>query len=85
MRTTSCFPFLLLIFSLRTAEIQAHSNDEAQRKEPATASDQPQTHTQDIDTVLREMSAQLAEQKVEIKRLQTENQGTVACKAGEGE
>ncbi|XP_030266617.1 complement C1q tumor necrosis factor-related protein 3-like isoform X2 [Sparus aurata] len=45
----------------------------AERREPTNAADQQQRCTQDIHAVLREMSASLAEQRVEMRLLQREN------------
>ena len=84
-----CFPLLLLICSLCTAQLQTESDNqiiplgdqtEAERREPTNAADQQQRFTEDIHAVLREMSASLAEQRVEISHLQRENEGTVVCK-----
>lgn len=81
---TTCFPLLLLICSLSTAQLQTESDNEIiphgkqtepLRREPTNAPDHQQTCTQDINAVLREMSASLAEQKVEMKHLQRENEG----------
>lgn len=89
-----CFPLLLLICSLCTAELQTESDNEIiplgkqaepQRREPTNASNHQQTYTgQDIHSVLREMSALLAEQRVEIRQLQRENEGTVVCEVVRG-
>ncbi|XP_059206290.1 complement C1q-like protein 2 [Centropristis striata] len=64
MEMTMCFPLLLLICSLSTAQLQSDNE----------GSDQRQTCTQDIHAVLREISASLAEQKVEMRHLQRENE-----------
>lgn len=86
MEMKMCFPLLLLICSLCTAELQTESDNEIislgkqaepQSRETTNASGPRQTCTPDIQAVLREMSASLAEQKVEIRHLQRENQGTV--------
>ncbi|XP_030277886.1 uncharacterized protein LOC115584539 isoform X4 [Sparus aurata] len=83
MEMTMCFPLLLLICSLCTAKLQTESDNhiiplgdqtEAERREPTNAADQQQRCTQDIHAVLREMSASLAEQRVEIRHLQRENE-----------
>ena len=87
---TLCFPLLLLICSLSTAQHQTESDNEiiphgkqaeSQGREPRNVSDHQQTGTQDIHAVLREMSALLAEQRVEMRHLQRENEGTVVCQA----
>lgn len=81
-----CFPLLLLICFLCTAELQTESDNviiplgkqaEPQKIEPTNASNHQQTCAQDIHAVLREMSAFLAGQKVEIRHLQKENEGTL--------
>ncbi|TDH10663.1 hypothetical protein EPR50_G00078280 [Perca flavescens] len=83
MEMTMCFPLLLLICSLSTAQLQTESDNEiiphgnqagSQGREPTNASDHQQTCTQDIHAVLREMSALLAEQRVEMRHLQRENE-----------
>ncbi|XP_030266610.1 uncharacterized protein LOC115577865 isoform X4 [Sparus aurata] len=83
MEMTMCFPLLLLICSLCTAQLQTESDNqiiplgdqtEAERREPTNAADQQQRCTQDIHAVLREMSASLAEQRLEIRILQRENE-----------
>ncbi len=83
------FAVFLLICCLCTAEPQTESDNEIiphgetnepQRREPTNASDHQQIYTQDIHAVLREMSALLAEQRVEMKHLQRENEGTVVYK-----
>lgn len=88
METTRFFPLLLLICSLSTAQLQTESDKEMiphgqqtkpQRRDPTSATDHHQTLTQDIHAVLREMSASLAEQRVELRHLQRENEGTVVC------
>uniref|UniRef100_A0A671X7C3 C1q domain-containing protein n=1 Tax=Sparus aurata TaxID=8175 RepID=A0A671X7C3_SPAAU len=87
MEMTMCFPLLLLICSLCTAKLQTESDNhiiplgdqtEAERREPTNAADQQQRCTQDIHAVLREMSASLAEQRVEIRHLQRENEAQAA-------
>ena len=84
-----CFPLLLLICSLCTAQLQTESDNqiiplggetEAVRREPTNTTDQQQGCKQDIHAVLREMSASLAEQRVEMRHLQRENEGTGVCK-----
>ncbi|XP_030266609.1 uncharacterized protein LOC115577865 isoform X3 [Sparus aurata] len=83
MEMTMCFPLLLLICSLCTAKLQTESDNHiiplgdqtgAERREPTNAADQQQRYTQDIHAVLREMSASLAEQRVEMRHLQRENE-----------
>ncbi|XP_030280388.1 uncharacterized protein LOC115585861 [Sparus aurata] len=83
MEMTMCFPLLLLICSLCTAQLQAEPDNhiiplgdqtEAERREPTNAADQQQGCKQDIHAVLREMSASLAEQRVEMRLLQRENE-----------
>lgn len=83
------FPLLLLICSLCSAQLQTESDNEVaplakktepQRREPTNASDRQQNCVQDIHAVVREMSIALAEQRVEIKHLQRENEGKVVCK-----
>ncbi|XP_036958955.1 uncharacterized protein LOC119022321 [Acanthopagrus latus] len=87
MEMTMCFPLLLLICSLCTAQLQTESDNqiiplgdqtEAERREPTNAADQQQRFTEDIHAVLREMSASLAEQRVEISHLQRENEAQAA-------
>ncbi|KAI4798887.1 hypothetical protein KUCAC02_020405 [Chaenocephalus aceratus] len=83
MERTMCFPLLLLICSLSTAQLQS-DNDivphpaESQGGEPTHVSEHQQTFPQDIHTVLREMSASLAEQRVETRHLQRENEAQTA-------
>uniref|UniRef100_A0A671V4M0 Cerebellin 10 n=1 Tax=Sparus aurata TaxID=8175 RepID=A0A671V4M0_SPAAU len=83
MEMTMRFPLLLLICSLCTAQLQTESDNhiiplggetEAVRREPTNTTDQPQGCKQDIHAVLREMSASLAEQRVEMRHLQRENE-----------
>uniref|UniRef100_A0A671V8B5 C1q domain-containing protein n=1 Tax=Sparus aurata TaxID=8175 RepID=A0A671V8B5_SPAAU len=83
MEMTTRFPLLLLICSLCTAQLQTESDNriiplggetEAVRREPTNTADQPQGCKQDIHAVLREMSASLAQQRVEMRHLQRENE-----------
>nr|XP_033495817.1 uncharacterized protein LOC117265423 isoform X3 [Epinephelus lanceolatus] len=87
MEMTLCFPLLLLICSLSTAQHQTESDNEiiphgkqaeSQGRGPTNVSDRQQTGTQDIHAVLREMSALLAEQRVEMRHLQRENEAQTA-------
>ncbi|XP_030266086.1 uncharacterized protein LOC115577240 isoform X1 [Sparus aurata] len=87
MEMTTRFPLLLLICSLCTAHLQTESDNniiplggetEAVRREPTNTTDQPQGCKQDIHAVLREMSASLAEQRVEMSHLQRENEAQAA-------
>lgn len=77
--------FLVLICSLSTAERQCNceiipqgKDTESQERGPASALDPQHVCPGDIHAVLREMSALLAEQKVEMRHLQKENEGTVS-------
>ncbi|KAE8293292.1 hypothetical protein D5F01_LYC08400 [Larimichthys crocea] len=71
----------------RLSQLQTESDNEViplaketepQRREPTNASDRQQTCVQDIHAVVREMSIALAEQRVEIKHLQRENEAQAA-------
>lgn len=81
-------PLFLLICFFSPGQLQTQSDKdlipqgkqtESLGKEPANASYQQQTSLQDIHAVLRQMSALLGEQRAEIRHLQRENEGTVAC------
>ncbi|KAI4798898.1 hypothetical protein KUCAC02_020416 [Chaenocephalus aceratus] len=83
MERTMCFPLLLLICSLSTAQLQSDIDivphpAESQGGEPTHVSEHQQTCPQDIHAVLREMSASLAEQRVETRHLQRENEAQTA-------
>ncbi|XP_044066475.1 uncharacterized protein LOC122882778 isoform X3 [Siniperca chuatsi] len=88
MEMTMCFPLLLLICSFSTAQqLQTESDNkiiphgkqtESQEREPTNASDHQHTCTEDIHAVLREMSASLGEQRVEMRHLQRENEAQAA-------
>ncbi|XP_054891379.1 complement C1q-like protein 2 [Poeciliopsis prolifica] len=76
------FPLLLLVCSVSTAELQAQSDNdilshvrqtEGQVGEAESVTEQ-QTCTQDINAVLREMSAWVAALKVEVQHLQRDNE-----------
>ncbi|XP_056241085.1 complement C1q-like protein 2 [Seriola aureovittata] len=77
------FPLLLLICSFSPAQLQTESDNEviqygeqteSQARERANASYHQQSCPQDIHALLRDMTALLAEQKVEIRHLQRENE-----------
>ncbi|XP_028266348.1 uncharacterized protein LOC114438897 [Parambassis ranga] len=81
--TMKCLSLLLLTCCFSTGQLQPESDNEViqtlsqaasqQRKQP-NASCQLQTHPEDIQAVLREMSASLAVLKVEMRYLKEENQ-----------
>lgn len=85
METTLYFPLLLLLCSLCSSEehdneiISVREQAEPQGRDLTNASDRQQACPRDIHNVLREMSALLAEQRVEIKHLQKDNEGTTVC------
>uniref|UniRef100_A0A3B3TM81 Complement C1q-like protein 2 n=1 Tax=Poecilia latipinna TaxID=48699 RepID=A0A3B3TM81_9TELE len=76
-------PLLLLVCSVSTAELQAQSdNDILSHKRQSDGQvgeterlTEQQTFTQDINAVLREMSAWVAALKVEVQQLQRDNEG----------
>ncbi|KAI9528906.1 hypothetical protein NQZ68_015671, partial [Dissostichus eleginoides] len=69
---------LLLTAQLQSDnEIDPH-HAESQGGEPTNVSEHQQTCPQDIHAVLREMSASLAEQRVEMRHLQRENEAQTA-------
>lgn len=81
---TVFFPLLLLICTLSTVQLEINSDSKIipllnQGMETAQTPDPEQTCKPDINSVLREMSALLAELKAEIRHLQKENEGTVVC------
>ncbi|XP_075882137.1 caprin-2-like [Nelusetta ayraudi] len=87
MKTTLCFLFLQLISSLCSGELlpELHVDISPLGKELTEHTrelqqtpNQQQTREEDVNTVLREVSAILAEQRVEIRQLQKENQGQTA-------
>uniref|UniRef100_A0A8C4E7K8 C1q domain-containing protein n=1 Tax=Dicentrarchus labrax TaxID=13489 RepID=A0A8C4E7K8_DICLA len=58
--------------------IPLEKQTEPQRREPTNASNHQQTCPQDFHALLREMSASLAEQRVEMRHLQRENEAQTA-------
>ncbi|XP_029911363.1 uncharacterized protein LOC115361839 [Myripristis murdjan] len=87
MDITVVCQLLLLVLSLFGAQVHSDAGNqivphgkqtETQGAEPANASHQQQTCQPDIHAVLREMSALLAEQKVEMTYLQNENKAQAA-------
>ncbi|KAM7404501.1 hypothetical protein PAMP_011844 [Pampus punctatissimus] len=87
MEMTMFISLLLLICSLCTAQLQTEPDSkilpygkqtETQEQIPENVSHHQLTCPQDIHAVLREMSALLAEQKVEIKHLQRDNEAQAA-------
>ncbi|XP_053179010.1 uncharacterized protein LOC128362294 [Scomber japonicus] len=80
---TMFIPLLLLICSFSTAQLQEEPHNEmiphgkqteSRGGEPANAPDHQPACPQDIHAVLRDMSALLAEQRVEIRQLQRDNE-----------
>ncbi|CAB1430944.1 unnamed protein product [Pleuronectes platessa] len=84
MEVTMFFPLLLLICSHSTAQPQPESDNEItplgdnQTRQPTNVSLHHLTCPQDIHAVLREMSGLLAEQRVELRHLQRENDAQAA-------
>ncbi|XP_062280831.1 complement C1q-like protein 2 [Scomber scombrus] len=87
MEMTMFIPLLLLICSFSTAQLQEepdneiipHGNQtESRGGEPANASHQQPACPQDIHAVLREMTALLTEQRVEMRQLQKDNEAHTA-------
>ncbi|XP_053281511.1 complement C1q-like protein 2 [Pleuronectes platessa] len=84
MEVTMFFPLLLLICSHSTAQPQPESDNEItplgdnQTRQPTNVSLHHLTCPQDIHAVLREMSGLLAEQRVELRHLQRENDALAA-------
>ncbi|CAB1440970.1 unnamed protein product [Pleuronectes platessa] len=84
MEVTMFFPLFLLICSHSTAQPQPESDNEItplgdnQTRQPANLSLPQPTCPQDIHAVLREMSGLLAEQRVELRHLQRENDAHAA-------
>ncbi|XP_062279925.1 complement C1q-like protein 2 [Scomber scombrus] len=83
MEMTMFIPLLLLICSFSTAQLQEEPDNEiiphgkqteSRGGEPANASHQQPACPQDIHAVLREMTALLTEQRVEISHLQRDNE-----------
>ncbi|XP_053177851.1 complement C1q-like protein 2 [Scomber japonicus] len=86
MEMTMFIPLLLLICSFSTAQLQQEPDNEmiphgkqteSRGGEPANASDHQPACPQDIHAVLREMTALLTEQRVEISHLQRDNEAQV--------
>ncbi|XP_053177850.1 complement C1q-like protein 2 isoform X4 [Scomber japonicus] len=87
MEMTMFIPLLLLICSFSTAQLQEEPDNEmiphgkqteSRGGEPANASDHQPACPQDIHAVLREMTALLTEQRVEIRQLQRDNEAHTA-------
>ncbi|KAM9751688.1 uncharacterized protein ACNS7B_008447 isoform 1-T1 [Menidia menidia] len=81
------FPLLLLICSVSTAQVYEESDNEiishlgkttSEGGIPGSVADQQQSSAPDIQSVLREMTALLAELKVEVKYLQRDNEALEA-------
>uniref|UniRef100_A0A3B5QIE4 Cerebellin 10 n=1 Tax=Xiphophorus maculatus TaxID=8083 RepID=A0A3B5QIE4_XIPMA len=76
------FPLLLLVCSVSTAELQVQSDNDILshvrqtegKVEEAESLTEQQTCTQDINAVLREMTALVAALKVEVQHLQKDNE-----------
>uniref|UniRef100_A0A3B5Q3W7 C1q domain-containing protein n=1 Tax=Xiphophorus maculatus TaxID=8083 RepID=A0A3B5Q3W7_XIPMA len=76
------FPLLLLVCSVSTAELQVQSDNDILshvrqtegQVEEAESLTERQTCTQDINAVLREMTALVAALKVEVQHLQKDNE-----------
>ncbi|XP_053178993.1 uncharacterized protein LOC128362278 [Scomber japonicus] len=92
MEMTMFIPLLLLICSFSTAQLQEEPDNEmiphgkqteSRGGEPANASDHQPACPQDIHAVLREMTALLAEQRVEIRQLQRDNEAQAAKLEGQ--
>ncbi|XP_053182161.1 uncharacterized protein LOC128365440 [Scomber japonicus] len=92
MEMTMFIPLLLLICSFSTAQLQEEPDNEmiphgkqteSRGGEPANASDHQPACPQDIHAVLREMSVLLAEQRVEIRQLQRDNEAQAAKLEGQ--
>lgn len=84
MKTIVGFLLLQLIYSLCLGEVQSEIGNETssfgeelgdQSWKLQDAANQQETNKEDIHAVLREISAQLAEQNVDIRELKRENQG----------
>ncbi|XP_062279924.1 complement C1q-like protein 2 isoform X2 [Scomber scombrus] len=92
MEMTMFIPLLLLICSFSTAQLQEEPDNEiiphgkqteSSGGEPANASHQQPVCPQDIHAVLREMTALLTEQRVEIRQLQRDNEAQAAKLEGQ--
>lgn len=84
MARKSFVTLLLLVFFFSTAQLQPESDNdiilhgkqtESQGDEPTNVSSRQHACPQDVHAVLREMSALLAELRVEMRHLQRENAG----------
>ncbi|XP_053177847.1 uncharacterized protein LOC128361421 isoform X1 [Scomber japonicus] len=92
MEMTMFIPLLLMICSFSTAQLQEEPDNktiphgkqtESRGGEPANASDHQPAYPQDIHAVLREMSALLAEQRVEMNHLKRDNEAQAAKLEGQ--